>query len=207
MNINIIIDIKDQRIKNYIQASIEDKISTYHLIDYHNIQQAILIFKEINDVEELKSYKKKHFSEHSVIFIVKNSELTFEALEQYPLCFIRKDSIEEDMQKAIQLIFNVYHQIEKVITFKMGYSYIQLKSSQIMYIESLGHYLIVHTQSGTYQVRQKLSSIQKELSQSFQQIHKSFIVNQDYVLQKSAREIILKDQTILPIGRSYRGTK
>lgn len=203
MNINIIIDIQNSTIKESIVSMLEHLLSSYQMITYQQICEPIVIFKEINNLEELKNYKNNHYPQHSVIFIIDHLELIFETLDQYPLCFIRKETLEKDLYQAIELIMRIYHCEEKVLTFKMGYSYIYIKSSQIIYIESLGHYLIIHTQTGTYQVREKLSTLKKNLSQNFIQIHKSYILNQEWILKRKSKEIILKNQIVLPVGRKY----
>lgn len=55
--------------------------------------------------------------------------------------------------------------------------------------------------------RKSLSLFIKELkSNDFIQIHKSFIVNKNFIKEIKSQEVILKDMTVLPIGRSYKST-
>lgn len=41
-------------------------------------------------------------------------------------------------------------------------------------------------------------------SSDFIQIHKSFVVNKNYIQEIKAKELILKNSTILPIGRNFK---
>lgn len=38
----------------------------------------------------------------------------------------------------------------------------------------------------------------------FIQIHKSFVINKNFIKEIKAKELILKDSTILPIGRNFK---
>ena len=49
------------------------------------------------------------------------------------------------------------------------------------------------------------SSFIKEIdSNNFIQIHKSFVINKNFIKEIKAKELILKDSTILPIGRNFK---
>lgn len=73
----------------------------------------------------------------SIIFIIDNQELVFLSLSYHPLCFIGKNDLETELNHAISLLLNLHKNIEQILTFKIGYSYIQIKINQIIWIESL----------------------------------------------------------------------
>ena len=53
--------------------------------------------------------------------------------------------------------------------------------------------------------RKTLSQFLKEIeSTDFIQIHKSYVVNKRFIQEVKNQEVILKEQTHLPIGRSYK---
>lgn len=190
MFLNILLDIEDKSLQDNIQKELNSHFQ-YHSITYKDLKEPMIIFKEINTLQQLKTMKNKMLPQHTVIFIINNPEYMFLSLDQYPLCFIRKESFIEDLQKAVEFIKNIHKNIEQVLTLKIGYSYIQLNTSQIVYIESLGHYLIFHTQTGEYRTREKIKSILKELPRSFEQVHKSFIVNKEYIVKSKDRKSVV----------------
>ena len=52
---------------------------------------------------------------------------------------------------------------------------------------------------------QRISQFNKEIqSLDFIQIHKSYIINKRFIQEIKNQEVILKEQTHLPIGRSYK---
>ena len=64
---------------------------------------------------------------HSIIFIIDTN--------LYAL--LEKNDLETELNHAISLLLNLHKNIEQILTFKIGYSYIQIKINQIIWIESL----------------------------------------------------------------------
>ena len=82
---------------------------------------------------------------------------------------------------------------------------LELRLAQIMYVESMNHKLVIHHDNGDFIERKNLSLFIKEINSSdFIQIHKSFVVNKNYIQEIKAKELILKNSTILPIGRNFK---
>ena len=102
------------------------------------------------------------------------------------------------IQKQIQKNFQYYLYQRNGITSK-------IRLSQIYYIESLRHQIIIHSINGEMIERKTLSQFIKEIqSLDFIQIHKSYIINKRFIQEIKNQEVILKEQTNLPIGRSYK---
>ena len=96
------------------------------------------------------------------------------------------------------VVKNVLKEINDGITSK-------IRLSQIYYIESLRHQIIIHSINGEMIERKTLSQFIKEIqSLDFIQIHKSYVVNKQFIQEVKNQEVILKEQTHLPIGRSYK---
>ena len=65
--------------------------------------------------------------------------------------------------------------------------------------------IIIHSINGEMIERKTLSQFIKEIqSLDFIQIHKSYIINKRFIQEIKNQEVILKEQTHLPIGRSYK---
>lgn len=182
-----------------------NQINNLNLISYQDNYATAIIFKELQSLSDLKKFYIKETKNHTVVIITDNQELMFLALDLYPLSFIRKTDLDNDLAKTISLILNINKDIEQVLTFKMGHSYIQIKTNKIIWIESFGHYLYIHTKTGEYKVREKIGNILEKIDTSkFIRVHKSYIVNRDYILKRSTNEIELISHDIIPIGRKYK---
>lgn len=201
MNLNICIDTKDLVLQQRIQQSLEQSFSNINYMSYESFHEPIIFFKDIHSIKEFHS---KTYPMNTVILIIDNPELLFLSLDYQPLGFIRKDQFDKDIQNVIHLIIKICQNLESILTLKISQTYIQLKSSHIIYIESYGHYLTIHTMNGEYRIREKISDILNRLSVDFKRIHKSIIVNTEYIKQKDGQEVILHDGKRLPIGRKYK---
>ncbi|WP_028042734.1 LytR/AlgR family response regulator transcription factor [Candidatus Stoquefichus massiliensis] len=201
MKINLVLE---TQYKEQILKTIQNKLCYQEVLPTPNNRPYIVI-KDVLSIKDIESIKENQYAHHRTIFVVKDSENMFLLLDFYPLCFLRENHLNDDLQKAMELIINIYQGIESILTFKMGYSYIQIKASQIVYIESIGHYLIIHTIHNQYQVREKLKNVLEQLTElSFQQIHKSYVINKKYVKEIGATEVILFKNISLPIGRKFK---
>ena len=125
----------------------------------------------------------------NVDFYLLNNDLKVE-LEKY----------KEDIFSKIKHRFQYYHYKRNGIDSK-------IRLSQIEYIETLGHNIIIHSISGQFIERKKLSSFIEEIaSENITQIHKSYAVNKKMIVKMTNKEVILKNGTNLPIGRVYKET-
>lgn len=201
MKINLALE---TQYKEQIFNAFQNKLSYQEVLPTPD-QQPYIMIKDVLSIKDIHAIKENQYPHHRTIFVVRDSENMFLLLSYYPLCFLRENHLNEDIQKAIELIINIYQGIESVLTFKMGYSYIQIKTSQIVYIESMGHYLIIHTIHNQYQVREKLRNVLEKLKElPFQQIHKSFVINKKYIRKITTNEMILINNISLPIGRKFK---
>ncbi|MEM7084947.1 MAG: LytTR family DNA-binding domain-containing protein [Bacteroidota bacterium] len=81
---------------------------------------------------------------------------------------------------------------------------VQVKTNDILFIEAIGNYIKVVTESSEIQVREKLSEILKLLpGNDFIQTHKSFIVAKQHINIIEGNRIFSKD-FVIPIGKTYK---
>lgn len=82
----------------------------------------------------------------------------------------------------------------------------QVPYQEILYFQSEGRKVRIHTSGQTYEYNAKLSEIlENGIPENFLQIHKSYIVNTDYVIGRTYTRLHLKDaDQRLPISQLYR---
>lgn len=87
---------------------------------------------------------------------------------------------------------------------KIGYDYVSINLSDILYVKSDGDYTFLYCSSKKHMVSLPLKYWNENLSkQQFCQIHRSYIVSLDKIDKISANSIIVHQQE-LPIGRKYK---
>ena len=185
-----------QQIEPLIQQFFDDLQIEYILTNYTHQTVQDIYFVEIekkNDLNILNHLKKLN---STLIYIIgpKDFDLVSICLQMQTHLYF----INNEFQKQIQKNFQYYLYQRNGITSK-------IRLSQIYYIESLRHQIIIHSINGEMIERKTLSQFNKEIqSLDFIQIHKSYIINKRFIQEIKNQEVILKEQTHLPIGRSYK---
>lgn len=80
--------------------------------------------------------------------------------------------------------------------------------SDIMYLESKAHQLFISTIAERFLVYRKLDDYEKLMGNTFVRIHKSFLVNMNYIKRIERTKLTLKNDIVLPISKTkYQVTK
>ena len=90
------------------------------------------------------------------------------------------------------------------ITIRSERKMIKLNWSDLIFIESLGDYLKIHTTSKTIITRETISGIESKLpTDDFIRIHRSFIISISYIQSYNHNHVEIHGKT-LPISRSFK---
>lgn len=132
--------------------------------------------------------------------------------------FLQPSTLVGFLQKPVQ--FDLLLAVLKKVEFLMNLERTSLvclngkdlatsiPSSSIHYLESSGHRLSIHTDSGCYTIYERLETVAARLPSNFLQCHKSFLINMNQIRQIDKHQIYLKDDTIIPIAKArYSDTK
>lgn len=182
-----------------------------------NIQHTIDIFaqKRHYDIYILEVERKKDLqiidifnkNNETVVYVIgpKNFDIANECIQYHVHLYFIKENLNQDIIKYKEkIIKHIQERFQYYIYKKRGCTS-QIRLSQIYYIESLRHQIIIHSVEGEIIERKNLSNILKEItSKQFIQIHRSIIVNKQYIQKVNHQDILLKDNTTLPIGRTYK---
>lgn len=76
--------------------------------------------------------------------------------------------------------------------------------AEVVYVEALSHYLIFHLEQEQFRVRGNIRDYEQRLRPyNFCQIHKSFLVNMEFIKEIRTGELMV-NETTLSVGRVYR---
>lgn len=179
--------------------------------NFHSIQleEYDFVFMDIdlvtNNGIELVSSMKKLYPKMKVVFLSGYLNLIHDSLFVQPFYFIRKAYYEEDLQK----FFLILNQLEKTrqiikLTYKNNVQMINVQD--IYYVSSFGHELTVVSKCGSFSDNRKLKEMLNLLqkSHSFVRIHKSYIINFEYLKAYKQNIIYMNDDTKINLGRIYK---
>jgi len=87
---------------------------------------------------------------------------------------------------------------------KVDKKQLQISTANLQVLESYGNYVKLW-QGENYQLTPRtLASFRDVLPPHFVQIHKSFIVNRHFIDYVEGAMIVLRNQKVIPVGKSYR---
>lgn len=159
--------------------------------------------KEENGINLAKEIKQRGICK-IIIFISSHAHLVYDSLTAQPYFFLRKSEYKNDLDVLFDLLGDSFED-HLFITLKYQGTKQVILVNDIIYVETVNHVLIFHTLNGEYQDNRLLKQFLNEVSQfNFVQIHKSFAINLDYLLNYTSTDVILAGRVNLSIGRTYK---
>jgi len=166
----------------------------------------------ISGIELSKLVKK----EISIIFTTAHPNFAVDAFDCGSYDFLLKPIKYERFLRSIQKIAEIRKVLNQdpVAHFQKDHIFIQsglkgqmirINLEDIVYIESLNNYIIIHVNNEKYIVYLTLKETLETLPANwFSRIHKSIIVNDDKIKSIEGNRVIIDDKTKLAIGSTYK---
>lgn len=156
-----------------------------------------------NGIEAAKSIRKL---DRDVLLIYVSSYETYfmQLFEVEPFRFIKKPIKETEFEEVIDLAYERIIEEDAYFEYKYNKTIGKVLIRKIMYFESAGRIVNIHTEESTYRYYGKLDEVERRLIQnkiSFLRIHKSFYVNFHFVDKITFSKLILSDGTVLQISQ------
>lgn len=178
--------------------------------EYQNGNSFDLIFLDIemNGMDGITTARNIRELDYHVliVYISSHDEYLRQLFEAEPFRFLKKPVEYEEF-------CSVFFQAQKRITamqsnyfcFRSGKNLMKIFCKDILYFESSGRKVILHTGQHTYEFYDKLNNIEEKLKElRFVRIHKAYLVNLDNVESFQYERLALTDGTILSISEKNR---
>lgn len=160
---------------------------------------------ELSGLEMVKILDK----DISVVFITGYRDYALEAYEQHALDYLLKPiSFEKFFNciKRVQELGNQHQALDYIfVTAGIKGKQVKIKFDEVLYIESTGNYVVVHTLTDAVITYLTLKEVLDAFPERhFFQIHRSLVVNSDYITIVEKDEVTLNNGKQLTLGRSYK---
>ena len=140
----------------------------------------------------------------TIIFVTSHPEAAIYAYGFKPVGFITKPINADELHSKLGAIYSRMMP-EALICFSDNGGTFHYRKSDILYVEADSSYCNIHSNCGTIVVSHTLKKCEETLcGMPFLRVHKSYVVNLDYVKNMNAAEINLLNDEKIPIGRSYK---
>ncbi len=142
----------------------------------------------------------------SIIFVTACEDYLCEGYGVQPIHFLLKPVRREALTSAIRTDLKLNY-IPKTVVVHIGNKLVHLSLSDIRYIESCNHSIIIHQSTGNSTYYFSLLDFEKQLPiGQFARCHNSYLVNLNEVREIGRTTLSLQSGETLPIGRTYYKT-
>lgn len=190
----------------FYNYNFEDVSKDFDLVDYST---GDIFFLDIDlggysGIDIAKKIRKCNYNA-IIIFVSAMNDMVFDSLVVQPFYFIRKVNYDDDMMIACELIKNYALDNYKVITFNLKGRKTVIKLSDIIYIESYLHEMVIHTKDDRYTYSGTFKSIIELInSTNIVRVHKSYAVNLFWVKEIIEDNIIFNNGYSIKCGNKYK---
>ena len=163
---------------------------------------------KINGVEVGRQIRFVHKNDLvSIVFISWETEYSMQLFDVYPLNFLIKPLDYKKIEQVVKIYLKLARRWAQNFFYKTGYTTLKVQIKDIVFCESVKRKVVLHLKDGRKEAFYgTLKSIYQEQLQNFDFlfIHASYIVNYDYVATLKYDELLLTNNTSLPISQNKR---
>lgn len=139
-----------------------------------------------------------------IVYISGKASYAQQLFKTQPLDFLVKPILQDQINEVMDMALKIAKKRNKRFEFQQGKDYYYIPMGDIVYLESEGRKVKVVTMKATFEFYGKLKEAAKCLSEDFIVIHKSYVINKEYVFRYTYEMVELVDGTILTISQANR---
>ena len=142
-----------------------------------------------------------------IIYISAYETYYRQLFEVEPFRFILKPIHPEEFERFFLAAYKKISIGSKFFTYGFNQRYIKIPYSEIIYFESRGRYIIIHTRNADFRFISKLNDIESQLLDEniyYIRIHQSYLINPDYVRAITYTNVDLSNGCRLNISPKYQ---
>lgn len=140
-----------------------------------------------------------------IIYLTSYLQYVSDVYRSEHIFFIHKDHIDDYLPVAIK---KAAIEINKIHNTLLTVYWNKVKTDIIMkditYIERNKRTSIIHTNENDFKTAKSIDKLINELSVDFIIVHKSYIVNMNYIKTINSSDILMNNGTFIPLSRSHQ---
>ncbi|MBE5891905.1 MAG: response regulator transcription factor [Lachnospiraceae bacterium] len=163
----------------------------------------LLLDVEMGEISGIALAKKIRIENKrtEIIFITSHFEFFGEGYEVDALHYLIKPVEQEKLGTVLsKAVEKLAVQPPSVLISVEGET-VKLYEEDILYVESMLHYLSIVTKDREYKLKEKISAFEVRLSDDFFRIHRSYLVSLKHIIRISRASVTLSNGAELPLAR------
>ena len=139
-----------------------------------------------------------------IVYISFKTSYAMKLFKTQPYDFLVKPIHESDLMQVIQGILKVAETKNQIFNYQNGREIYSIEYDAILYFKSDRHKVLTVTKDKNIVFYGKLNDVANEAPPPFLLIHKSYLINRDYVIRYTFEFIEMKNHDLLPISKAYQ---
>lgn len=139
-----------------------------------------------------------------IIYISSRQNYAMRLFETRPFDFIIKPISISKLKKVVERIVKIMFERNQYFEYKVSREQYKILFEKIIYFRSEKHKVVIVTMENEIEYYGKLKDILKYVPAYFLAIHKSYLVNSNYITRYSFKSVELKNGTFLSISKAYQ---
>lgn len=148
--------------------------------------------------EEMEDYKT------AIVYFSYEKNYALRLFESQPMDFLVKPVLEEDIRRVIKRFLKRNKARKLQFRFKKGHIYSNVFLEDILYFRSMGRKVQIVEEQEIHEFYGKLEEAKEQLPDNFFQIHKSYLVNEEFIREYMYEKVIMHNGEELSISKPYR---
>ena len=140
-------------------------------------------------------------SRAEIIFVTSHFEYVGEGYEVDALHDLVKPVAAEKLFSALSRAAARLAETPPFVLIACEGETIRLFESDILFVESFLHDIVIHTRSQEYRIRENISAFAEQLSADFFRVHRSYLVNLKTIVRIGRASVTLTSGVELPLAR------
>ena len=150
-------------------------------------------------------YVQSNFPNAIIVFVSSHEELVFSALSIRFFQFVRKSKYQTDIIKVLKQLKKYMDENIKKTVIKVNGRMHFIKFSEIIYLMSIGHDLIIKTIHEEFTVHTSLIKFMSVINyKELVQIERNLIINLNFTKDVTRIKVIMFDDAEHNVGRKYQ---
>lgn len=137
-----------------------------------------------------------------IAFLSNSREYVFEGYEVGAARYLMKPVTKQQLFPLLDLVQASLEEEKSYIIVGSAGEKMKLQLSDVAYVEALGHYIRIHMEGGSLEVKRNLNDIAKEFGKDFIATHRSYLVNINRIERITRTDCILSGGEKVPISRN-----
>lgn len=180
-------------------ASAEAFLFEYEEDKAYDILLLDVEMKNMNGIELAKRIRKDN-NRAEIIFITSHFEFVGEGYEVDALHYLIKPISAEKLTQVLTKAAEKISVEPPSVVISCEGETVKLYESDIFYVESFLHYIVIHTKDKEYKIKENMYVFENKVSDDFYRIHRSYLVSLKHITRISRTSVNIGN-TELPLSR------